>query len=673
MARLHRLLPLLGLLLALPVAAQNTGKLAGKVTDASTGEALIGANVFLPEIERGASTDLEGGYVILGIPVGTYTVQVSFAGLETQTITGVEISSGRTRTLDVALESGTLGEVTVEYERPMIQRDAIGVARTHRPNDRPRPDRPRPARTRAADRPAIAPTRPLTSIQSGIVAGATPSVRPLPGERYAEIQEEGFLSPLDAPFSTFSVDVDRASYANARRMLTDGYLPPPDAVRVEEWVNAFEYGLEGPRDGRPFRVHTETAAAPWAPEHRLVRVALQAERIETADLPPLNLVLLADVSGSMASADKLPLLVRGMRLLVDELRPQDRVALVVYAGAAGVVLEPTADKRALRAALGRLRAGGSTAGGQGLRLAYRLAREHFDPEATNRVILATDGDFNVGESSDAAMKRLVEQERDGGVFLSVLGFGTGNLQDAKMETLADHGNGNYAYIDSIREAETVLVREMGGTLVTLAKDVKLQLDFNPARVAAYRLIGYENRRLADRDFADDRKDAGEIGAGHSVTALYEVVPAGLEPPGTVDPSRYGRPAPRPDPAPGADSDELLTVRLRYKPATGPGLFASESVRFDVPLRDAALDGRVPAVEDASEAMRWAVAVTEGALAIRGSDHAPGASVDHALALARSARGRDADGDRAEFVRLLETARALAQTDGAYDDAISRRD
>ena len=503
---------------------------------------------------------------------------------------------------------------------------------------------------------------------SALGDGGRPMRREYDREGYAPLDEVGFKTVAAAPLSTFSIDVDRASYANTRRFLEDGRLPVPDAVRVEELVNAFDYGLAGPsgRGGHPFAVSTEVTDAPWAPGHLLARVSLQGRRIETDDLPPAHLVFLLDVSGSMSALDKLPLLQRAFRLLVREMRPQDRVGIVVYAGASGVVLEPTSDKTRILDALDRLQAGGSTGGAEGLRLAYRLAREHFDPEATNRVILATDGDFNVGVSSDAEMKRLVEEEREGGVALSVLGFGTGNLQDSKMETLADHGNGNYAYIDGVREAERVFVREFGGTLFSIAKDVKVQVEFNPARVAGYRLIGYENRALAAEDFRDDRKDAGELGAGHTVTALYEVVPAGQEVPSAeVGELKYQ--APR-EPARPARSGEWLTVRLRYKPATGAGTFADESVRFDVPVAGGAV-----ALDRASEATRWAVAVTEAALLLRRSDHAPGASYAHALALARGARGADPHGDRAEFVRLVETAAALAATEGGAGGEVSLRD
>ncbi|HEX8299518.1 MAG TPA: von Willebrand factor type A domain-containing protein [Rubricoccaceae bacterium] len=471
----------------------------------------------------------------------------------------------------------------------------------------------------------------------------------LAGEDYAAVEEVAFRRPEAAPLSTFSIDVDRASYANVRRMLGSGYLPPPEAVRVEEFVNAFELDMAGPTDGSPFAVHTEVAVCPWAPEHRLVRVGIQGRRALTEDLPPANLVFLIDVSGSMSSEDKLPLLVSAFRRLVGELRVQDHVSIVVYAGAAGLVLPPTsgADKATILAALDRLQAGGSTAGAAGIELAYAVARQHFDPAATNRVLLATDGDFNVGVTSEGALQRLVETERASGVLLSVFGLGTGNLQDARMEALAAWGNGAYSYLDSEREAERVFVREIGGTLVAIAKDVKVQVEFNPATVAGYRLVGYDNRILPDEAFADDARDAAELGMGHHVTALYEVVPAGADESGLPPAQRlrYQRQTER-------DSGDLLTVQLRYKPAVGPGTFADESVLMTVPVAAAA---GAP-----SEATAWTAAVAEAALVLRHSAYAPGASLAGALARARAAQGTDPDGDRAEFVRLLERAAALTE-------------
>jgi Ca-activated chloride channel family protein len=412
-------------------------------------------------------------------------------------------------------------------------------------------------------------------------------------------------------------------------------------------VNYFSFEYPEPDGDVPFSVSTAVAACPWRPEHRLLSIGLQGRRIPREELPPLNLVFLLDVSGSMNQPNKLPLLKAAMRLLVAQLSARDRVAIAVYAGSSGLVLPPTPGhhRATILDALDRLQAGGSTAGAAGIRLAYEAARQGFDPKAVNRVLLATDGDFNVGVSSQGELIRLIERERDHGVSLSVLGFGTGNLKDATMEQLADHGNGNYSYIDTLHEARKVLVTEAGGTLVTIAKDVKLQLEFNPRAVAAYRLIGYENRVLAARDFNDDRKDAGEIGAGHSVTALYEVVPAGvsLDLPG-VDPLRYQEPA---RPAGAAPRDELLTVKLRFKePEGGP------SRLLEQPVRDAGAGA--PAGE-----LRFAAAVAAFGMLLRGSEHSGEASFPMVAELAAGARGRDPEGHRAEFVRLVRLAESLA--------------
>jgi Ca-activated chloride channel family protein len=468
-------------------------------------------------------------------------------------------------------------------------------------------------------------------------------------ESYDRIRDNGFLAAALNPLSTFSIDVDTASYANVRRFLNAGQLPPADAVRIEELVNYFRFDYPQPEGDAPFSVTTSVAACPWKPEHRLVHVGLQARSIEDHALPPRNLVFLLDVSGSMQHPAKLPLVKSSMGLLVDQLRETDRVAIVVYAGAAGLVLPSTpGDRRGeIRAAIASLEAGGSTAGGAGIELAYRVAAESSIEGGVNRVILATDGDFNVGVSSPGALVRLIEEKRETGVFLSVLGFGMGNLKDSTMETLADSGNGNYAYVDSLAEARKVLVTEGGGTLVTVAKDVKVQVEFNQAAVAAYRLIGYENRVLAAEDFNDDAKDAGDIGAGHSVTALYEVVPAGVAFEGrAVDPLKYQAPGAR---TVAADGGELATVKLRYK---APDEDASTALAFAV--RD---DGA-----EATNDLRFAAAVAEFGMLLRDSEHKGKSSFAQVLELGRAAAaGQDPGGHRAEFVALVERAQRLAGT------------
>jgi len=465
-------------------------------------------------------------------------------------------------------------------------------------------------------------------------------------ESYDSIHESGFRETLRAPLSTLSIDVDTASYANVRRFLTQRTLPPVDAVRIEELVNYFRYDYPEPRGAAPFSVSVDGASAPWEPEHRLVRIGLRGRSPDLGRPRVKNLVFLVDVSGSMDEPDKLPLVQRSLRLLVDELSGEDRVALVVYAGRSGLVLPATSVSQRARIldAIDALDAGGSTNGGSGIQLAYSAAREHFAREGVNRVILATDGDFNVGITDRAELLRLIEDEAQSGVFLSVLGFGTGNLKDATMEQLADHGNGNYAYVDSLAEARKVLVREMGATLETIAKDVKIQVEFNPAHVSAWRLVGYENRLLGARDFADDRKDAGEIGAGHTVTALYEIVPVGAEL-GAIDALRYQSPATR-----AADgSGELLTVALRYKEPD-----ADRSELLNVPFTD---EGR--SFESAAPDLRFAAAVAAFGLCLRASPLRGNATLADVHRWAESALGPDVDGDRREFLRLVDIAAGLS--------------
>jgi len=470
-------------------------------------------------------------------------------------------------------------------------------------------------------------------------------------EAYEHIDENAWFRVADQPLSTFSVDVDTASYANVRRFLREGRLPPEDAVRIEELLNYFPYAYEPPsrKAERPLSVVTEVGPAPWAPAHRLVHVGLQAPALAEGELPPRNLVFLLDVSGSMNNHDKLPLLKKALALLVENLTARDSVSIVVYAGAAGVVFEPTTGDDAPRilAALEQLRAGGSTAGGAGIELAYRKARESFDPQGINRVILATDGDFNVGVSSEGELVRMIERERESGVFLTVLGFGTGNLQDDRMESLADKGNGNYAYIDSLAEARKVLVSEAGGTLVTVAKDVKIQVEFNPLEVEGYRLIGYENRVMANRDFSDDRKDAGEVGAGHSVTALFEVIPKGGVVPAPGDqPLRYQEDT---RPSDAARSGELLTVRLRWKEPQG-----TTSQLAEFPVRD-----RTASLGSTSDDFRFAASVAAWGMILRRSEHAGEFGLRDVEQLAEGSSGRDPGGYRAEFLELVEASRRMA--------------
>jgi Ca-activated chloride channel homolog len=467
-------------------------------------------------------------------------------------------------------------------------------------------------------------------------------------EEYAHIADNDFVSVSASPLSTFSTDVDRASYANVRRFIRDGQLPPKDAVRIEELINYFPYEYAEPASRAPVAITTDVADAPWNHAHQLVRIGLQTKRLTIDKLPPSNLVFLIDVSGSMQAENKLPLVKQAFRLLVNELREEDRVAIVVYAGNAGLVLPSTsaAYKDRILEAIESLEAGGSTAGGQGIKLAYDVALENFTKRGNNRVILATDGDFNIGISSTSELVRLIEERRDRGVYLTVLGFGMGNLKDGRMEQLADKGNGNYAYIDDLLEAKKVFVNEMGGTLVTVAKDVKLQIEFNPDAVQAYRLVGYENRVLRNEEFNDDRKDAGDMGAGHSVTALYEIIPAGAPLDVKVaeaSPMRYQRP---PRLASQASSAELLNVKVRYK-------LPSDSV-------SRLLEHPVVANNEGPCAdFRFAMAVAGYGMLLRESPHKGQMGYDDVLRLARGAVGDDGERYRAEFVQLVERTRQIA--------------
>ena len=475
-----------------------------------------------------------------------------------------------------------------------------------------------------------------------VVNGARVHPRRFHTESYEAFAENGFQSPIDEPLSTFAIDVDTASYSNIRRFITQGHRPPEDAVRVEEMINYFRYEYPDPEGDVPFAVYTEVGAAPWRPEHRLVHIGLQGRRVDHADRPASNLVFLLDVSGSMSSQDKLPLLKRAFSLLVGELDARDRVAIVTYAGRAGTALWPTsgAEKHEILTVVAGLGAGGSTAGAQGIAAAYELARRSFIPGGINRVILATDGDFNVGISDDGALVRMIEEKREGGVFLTVLGFGQGNLQDAKMHKLADKGNGSYHYIDSIFEAKKVLIDEMGATLQTIAKDVKIQVEFNPAHVAAYRLVGYETRLLAAEDFADDRKDAGELGAGHTVTALYEVIPRGVDSPELARihiPLKYQR-----QDLSQAGAGELLTVKLRYKQPD-----EDVSSLLTQPVAAASRAG------DCTDCFRFSAAVALFGMVLRDSAAVGDATVSDALELARGSLGDDVGGYRRAFVDMVE--------------------
>lgn len=504
------------------------------------------------------------------------------------------------------------------------------------------------------------PNKPLNAVR---VAGAAPESRQLASmsklnsagefntESYNGITENRFHETRQNPLSTFGTDVDAASYSNVRRFINSGQMPPVDAVRIEEMINYFDYEYPQPQNNAPVAIMTEVSTAPWNQKHQLVKIGLQAKTISYDKLPASNFVFLIDVSGSMNSANKLPLVKSSIRLLVDQLRDKDRVSIVVYAGAAGEILKPTSgeSKQTIKDALNKLEAGGSTAGGAGIALAYKLARENFIKDGNNRVILATDGDFNVGASSDAEMQRLIEDEKKSGVYLTVLGYGMGNYKDSKMETLADKGNGNFAYIDNISEARKTLITEFGGTLFTVAKDVKLQVEFNPAKVSAYRLVGYENRMLNKEDFNNDQKDAGDMGSGHTVTALYEIIPVGVKSSfiESVDDLKYQK---NPEPKPTAQAAELLTIKLRYKaPDKDQSLLISKSV----PTKSIAW-------ENTSADFRFSAAVAGYGMLLRNSEFKQNTNYKSVLNWAESGLGKDKEGYRAEFLTLVRSTGLMAK-------------
>ncbi len=491
-----------------------------------------------------------------------------------------------------------------------------------------------------------APSAPAMTLDRMVLTGSRVA-EPVNTETYAPREDNPVKRTSEQPLSTFSIDVDTGSYSNVRRMLGDGVRPPADAVRAEEFINYFDYGYLPPPDRAvPFRVSTELAPAPWDERKQLLMIGIKGYELPKTALPPINLVFLVDTSGSMYSADKLPLLKKAFAQLVPQLRSQDRVSIVSYAGSAGLVLKPTRGDRhgEILAALEALEAGGSTNGGQGIELAYAMARQSFIEGGANRVILATDGDFNVGIVDRKALETYVGDQRKSGIALTTLGFGRGNYNDAMAERLADVGDGNHAYIDNLQEARKVLVREMGSTLFTIARDVKIQVEFNPARVSEYRLVGYENRVLANEDFANDKVDAGDIGPGHEVTALYEIVPVGSGAE-QLPPLRYGPP----QQAGTAHADEVADVRLRYKL---PDQERSELIRTPI------LAGQLRPAPGPS--LRFAAAVAGFADALRGGTRMPGWDWPQIAATARAARGDDPEGERAEFVRLVETAQSLVE-------------
>ena len=599
--------------------------ISGRVTD-SSGSPVTGAIIMVKGQSTATSTD-STGYFSLTIPDDTKIIVISAVGFDTKEIKITSSNDPLKIILNDTIKE--LQEVVVMGYSSKIVRSLQG----------------------SASGVIIRGSRSTKANRKNKHLPYTSNHLPQPDfntEDYDNIVENRFLKTSVNPLSTFSIDVDGASYSNVRRFLQNGQLPPAGAVRVEELINYFHYDYPQPKDDAPFSINTEMAECPWNNKNKLVMIGLQGRKISVDNLPASNIVFLIDVSGSMEDENKLPLVKSSIKLLIEQLREEDRVSMVVYAGNAGLVLPSTsgAQKQKISDAVDRLEAGGSTAGGAGIQLAYKVARENFLKQGNNRVILCTDGDFNVGVSSDASLVQLIEKERESGVFLTVLGYGMGNYKDNKMQQLADRGNGNHAYIDNLNEAKKVLVNEFGGTLFTIAKDVKLQIEFNPTKVQAYRLIGYENRLLNKEDFNNDKKDAGDIGSGHTVTALYELIPVGVESDfiEDVDPLKYSKAGK----ATMGDNDEMMNIKFRYKQPDGvKSMLLEHAVKNDKVVKT-------------SDNFRFVAAVAEFGMLLNNSAFKQGSSFNNARKLADGAIGKDEEGYRKEFIELISKARRLSR-------------
>ena len=586
-------------------------EVTGKVTDVSN-EPLPGVSVLIKGTTQGVSTDFDGKYTIK-VKNGDI-LEFSSLGMKTK-----QVKVNGQKVINVVLEDDNvaLQEVVVTSYETAKRRDVTSSS----------------IRIRGAG---------SVSGNYGTKNGYTLNTS---RETYKAIDEGGFKKTAKDPVTTFSADVDRASYSNVRRMLNYGQKPHKDAVRIEELINYFDYNYTPPAEGSktPLNATTTLSSCPWNPDNYLLRIGLQAKKIDLTKAPPSNIVFLIDTSGSMDEPNKMPLLKASFKLLLDNLRPEDRIAIVVYASQTGIALPstPAKEKEKISKVIDDLVASGSTAGGAGLQTAYEVAEKNFLPKGNNRIILATDGDFNVGISSRDELQRLVEEKRNNGIYISVLGYGMGNYRDDMVETIANKGNGNYAYIDNLTEAKKVLVNEFGGTLYTVAKDVKLQLEFNPQYVKEYRLVGYENRALANEDFEDDKKDAGEIGAGHTVTALYELVPAKGA---TTDGLRYQKQVKE------GFANELAFLKIRYK---DPVVKDAKSVEESTPIPFTLTD-----LTQTDDDYRFAAAVAEWGMLLRNSKYKAKSSYKQVIDLAKNATGKDEEGYRKEFIRLVELSEKI---------------
>jgi Ca-activated chloride channel family protein len=610
-------------LLVMSGSLVTAGTISGIVTDSSNGDPIPFANVQLARdgtMLTGCSTDFDGKFKLTNLIDGTYEISVAYVGYGEYRATSIVVLGSVETMLEIKLNQSfeILAEVEIiEYRAPLIYKDQSCYS--------------------------------ATIVESNYIRGSrnnSSQYKEPNTETYAYISENGFKKSRKEPLSTFSIDVDRAAYSNVRRFINSSQMPNVDAVRIEEMINYFDYDYGTPEKGQPFATHLEIGDCPWNPENKLLLIGIQGEKVSEEKIPPCNLVFLIDVSGSMSDENKLPLLKKSFKFLVDQLRPEDRVSIVVYAGAAGCVLPSTSGKNKsdIMTAIDELQSGGSTAGGEGIILAYDIAIKNFIKGGNNRVILATDGDFNVGVSSDSELERLIEEKRESGVYLTILGFGTGNYKDSKMEGLSNKGNGNYAYIDNILEATKVFGKELWGTLYTIAKDVKIQIEFNPGIVKEYRLIGYENRMLENEDFNNDKKDAGEIGSGHTVTAIYELVmfndsQGNID----VDPLKYQK-------SEVVISDDVATLKIRYKKSD-----ESKSNLLTTTISCDKTDKK-----ELSDNFKFAVSVAEYGMLLRNSEYKGKSSYEHVIEWAKESKGDDESGYRSEFISLVEKTCLIAK-------------
>jgi len=644
--------------------------LSGKVTDSKSGEVLIFATVKVFQagkfIQR-TETDIDGNYFFSAPPVGLIDIEVQYVGYEAIMIKNFEIKLGKDHRLDLKMniDNNILNEVQiVAYKVPLVEIDNTSQGTTITA------EKIRNLPTNSVD--AITTTAAGNSSSTGseisvrgsrsnetvyFLDGVRVSGNLIPQseisnntpntESYAKINENQFKFVTDEPLSTFALDVDRAAYSNVRRMLNYGQLPPADAVRIEEMINYFQYNYPAPKDKDIIGVTTNFTDCPWNKELKLLHVGVQSKKMDVKKMPLSNIVFLIDVSGSMSDDNKLPLVIASCKILLEQLRPDDKVAIVTYAGHAGVALQSTkaSEKAKIIAALDGLESGGSTAGAQGIITAYQIAKENFITKGNNRVILATDGDFNVGISDNQSLEKLIEEKRSTGIFLSVLGYGMGNYQDDKMQILADKGNGNHAYIDNMQEANKVLHNEFGGTMYTIAKDVKFQIEFNPATVSYYRLVGYENRMLNKEDFNNDAKDGGELGLGHQMTAIYEIGTTASAADGilSVDPLKYQSNSNK-DKNLG-NLDELATIKFRYKEPD-----ADKSKKWEQVIKNTLVSQ-----SELNDDVRFAIAVAYGGLLLRDGQTLSSKSFAPMIDMATAAKGKDDDGYRNEFIKLMRVA------------------